>query len=102
MQLHRTFARFALIGVLALATAGCVATGDRRTNNTLLGAGLGAAAGGVMSDGDPLYMIGGAAAGGILGNILTPDRGGRGGRGWDRRSDRGHSHRSQRHYRNYR
>jgi len=32
------------------------------------------AAGAVFSGGDPLYALGGAAAGGLLGNVLTEDR----------------------------
>src|SRR5690554_7642183 len=65
--------KLAAIGTLAFAMAGCASARDRRTDNTLIGAGLGAAAGAVVSQGDPLYTIGGAAAGGLLGNILTSE-----------------------------
>src|SRR3546814_13346933 len=64
-----------------------------KTTNTLLGAGLGAAAGALLSEGDPLLTLGGAAAGGVLGNILTEDHryNGRHWSGNDRRSyRRGH------------
>ncbi|MGB3288987.1 MAG: hypothetical protein WBA83_06905 [Burkholderiaceae bacterium] len=84
MTLQRTLARITAIGLMSLAAAGCV-THDRRANNTLLGAGLGAATGAVFSGGDPLYTLGGAAAGGVLGNILTEDRGRSRGRSWDNR-----------------
>ncbi|HZH56056.1 MAG TPA: hypothetical protein VFD96_02645 [Burkholderiaceae bacterium] len=57
---------------MAGSGAGC-ATHDRRHNNTMVGAGLGAAAGAVVSQGNPWYTLGGAAAGGVLGNILTED-----------------------------
>lgn len=68
----RNLARIGTIGVIVLTLAGC-ATQSRKDNNTLLGAGLGAAAGAVLTDGDPLFTIGGAAAGGLLGNVLTKD-----------------------------
>lgn len=71
MLKHR-YTKLALIGLTALALAGC-ATHDRRQNNTMVGAGLGAAAGAVVSQGNPWYALGGAAAGGLLGNILTED-----------------------------
>lgn len=73
MKLSRNVVRIATIGLMAFALAGC-ATHDRKTNNTLVGAGLGAATGAVFSGGDPLYTLGGAAAGGVLGNVLTPER----------------------------
>lgn len=81
MLTHR-LARFSIAGVAALALAGCASHYDRKTNNAMIGAGLGAAAGAVVSQGDPVYAIGGAAAGGLLGHILTDDD--RRSRGWDR------------------
>ncbi|MGE4371167.1 MAG: hypothetical protein AB7E12_15980 [Burkholderiaceae bacterium] len=86
MLKHR-YTKLALIGLTALALAGC-ATHDRRQNNTMVGAGLGAAAGAVVSQGNPWYALGGAAAGGLLGNILTED---------DRRSRR-HVHGNKSRY----
>lgn len=91
MTLQRTCARIATIGLLALTLAGCATHHDRRSSNTLLGAGLGAATGAVFSGGDPLYTLGGAAAGGILGNVLTEDRSYR--RSNNRRNDYRPSHR---------
>lgn len=85
MKLQRNLARIAAIGLMSLAAAGCATHHDRKTNNTLLGAGLGAATGAVFSGGDALYTLGGAAAGGVLGNILTEDRSDRRGRNWDRK-----------------
>ena len=73
MSLRSKFARLALVSVVALGVAGCAVPADRKTTNTALGAGLGGAAGAVLSQGDPLITVGGAAAGGILGNILTDD-----------------------------
>lgn len=74
MNTPSKLARVAVIGLLAFVMAGCATARDRKSDNTLIGAGLGAAAGAVISQGDPLYTIGGAAAGGLLGNILTEER----------------------------
>src|SRR5690554_6283276 len=67
-----------LLGGLALCTAMAMsalqpAVADSKTTNTILGAGIGAAAGAVLSQGDTLATLGGAAAGGLLGNILTEE-----------------------------
>ena len=96
MKLSRTVARITTIGLVTFALAGCASHYDRKTSNTLLGAGLGGAAGAVASGGNPLYTIGGAAAGGVLGNVLTEDRdrGGRSARG----RDRGRDYQSSRHW----
>jgi len=111
MNIRTNIARFGLIGLLALSMAGCANARDRRTDNTLIGAGLGAAAGAVISQGDPLYTIGGAAAGGLLGNILTEERRYRG-RDWDRghrhyngpphRHVKRHYHKGHKHHRRHR
>jgi len=74
MILNRHIAQFALAGLMALAVAGNAAAADRKSTNTILGAGLGAAAGAVLSEGDMMMTLGGAAAGGLLGNVLTEDR----------------------------
>ena len=94
MKLSRTVGRVATIGLLTFALAGCASHYDRKTSNTLLGAGLGGAAGAVASGGNPLYTIGGAAAGGVLGNILTEDRDRGDRRARDR--DRGRDYKSSR------
>lgn len=96
MKIYRHTARTALIAIVIATLAGC-ATYDRRTTNTMAGAGLGAAAGAVVSGGNPVYTLGGAAAGGLLGNILTEDRDYRRGRGWDRGGGR-HDWQGRRHH----
>lgn len=83
MVIAHRIGKWAFIGLLAAGMAGCASHYDRKSTNTMLGAGLGAATGAVVSQGDPLFTLGGAAAGGVLGNILTDDRD-------DRRSDRWH------------
>lgn len=73
MKLITRIAQFAMAGAMAVGLASNALASDK-TTNTLLGAGLGAAAGAILSDGDPLLTLGGAAAGGVLGNVLTDDR----------------------------
>lgn len=90
----RTLARLATAGLIVAVLAGC-ATHSRKHNNTLIGAGLGAATGAVLTQGDPLYTVGGAAAGGLLGNILTEDKPRYG------KSSRGRSHAAPRNNRNW-
>ena len=67
-----------LLGGLVLCAAMAMsatqpAAADSKTTNTILGAGVGAAAGAVLSQGDTLTTLGGAAAGGLLGNLLTEE-----------------------------
>jgi hypothetical protein len=90
MKLNQHVVRIATVGLLTFALAGC-AHQSRKTSNTLMGAGLGAAAGAVVTGGDPLYTLGGAAAGGLLGNVLTEDRRG-GSKNWKGGRGRGHKH----------
>ena len=102
--------RLLAVGLMALLLAGCASSYDRRANNSMIGAGVGAATGAVFSDGDPAYAIGGAVAGGLLGHILTPERSYRSrhhyhrhrsykrpprhrNRGWHRGHQRRHHHR---------
>ncbi|NLC36094.1 MAG: hypothetical protein GX772_06560, partial [Alcaligenaceae bacterium] len=54
---NKRLIKLASISLLAILMAGCATHHDRRTNNTLMGAGLGAAAGAVVSQGDPVYTI---------------------------------------------
>lgn len=106
MKLSRHIAKAALAGLIALATVG-TASADDKTTNTILGAGLGAAAGAVLSEGDAMMTLGGAAAGGVLGNILTEDRKHHRWKGHDRsyRSDRRYvdnrNHRGKHHYKKH-
>ena len=105
MSLTHRFGKFAVIGIMALGLAGCASHYDRKSTNTITGAGLGAAAGAVVSQGDPWFTLGGAAAGGVLGNILTEDRGDRRSRGWDRGKGGKHyanGHRKSRHNKHHR
>lgn len=91
MSLINRVAHLAIAGVMALGLASTAMAASNKTTNTLLGAGLGAAVGAVLSEGDPLMTLGGAAAGGVLGNVLTEDRrySDRHWRGDDRRYYRG-------------
>lgn len=66
----KTVQRFSLITIAAamlIGMTGCsgMSTRDR---NTAIGAGVGAVGGAVLTDGSALGTIGGAAAGGLIGN----------------------------------
>lgn len=89
MSKKKLFGGLALAAVLAFAAMNPAAAADRKTTNTIIGAGIGAAAGAVMSQGDTLATLGGAAAGGLLGNILTEEP----------RKRRPAAHSASRHYR---
>jgi hypothetical protein len=72
---------------VALLTSLEASAGDKKTRNTLVGAGLGAVGGALLSNGDPWATVGGAAAGGLIGNVITHDSHHHDRRG-DRRDDR--------------
>lgn len=84
-----------VISIITLSIAGCNNMSER-DRNTVIGAGLGAAGGAILTDGNPAGVIGGAAVGGIIGNVTTND--GDDGR-WERRDsgrrDDGYSRRGR-------
>lgn len=65
--IHAVFAGVLAMGVCTTALA------DKQGRNTIIGAGLGGAAGALISEGDPWVILGGAAAGGVLGHVITDD-----------------------------
>ncbi|MCF8710216.1 hypothetical protein [Rhizorhapis sp. SPR117] len=78
--------RLSLVGGLAavlLIIAPEAAHADK-TGNTVLGVGIGAPGGALISGGDTRGTIGGAVAGGVSGNIASKDKKHR----WDRRDRR--------------
>ncbi len=89
------------IGVAMVpADASAMSKKDRRT---LVGAVVGGIGGSVLSKGDPWATVGGALAGGTVGNITTKDRDrdrrwddNRRNERWDRRGDRRNDRRWER------
>jgi osmotically inducible lipoprotein OsmB len=55
---------------LLLGAAGCAGM-SQRDQNTAVGAGIGAVGGAVLTDGNPIGTIGGAAVGGVIGNQIN-------------------------------
>lgn len=55
-----------------------------KRKNSLIGIGIGLLGGAIISGGDPWATLGGAAAGGVIGNVTTKDKRDR----WDRRDNR--------------
>jgi len=90
------FGALALGALLSLTAAdGASARHRDKTRNTLIGAGLGAAGGALISHGDVWGTLGGAAAGGLIGNAISNDghhRRDRDRRGRDRRDWRDDRH----------
>jgi len=92
-----TFSFRGLAMALALG-AGFMTIGDadalsRKDKHTLIGAVVGGVAGSALSNGDARYTVGGALAGGAIGNLATSDRrDDRHGR-YDRYDRRGHDRR---------
>jgi osmotically inducible lipoprotein OsmB len=64
----KTIQGYAVIAALALSLGGCagMSTQDR---NTAVGAGAGGIAGGLLTGGSTVGVIGGAAVGGLLGHV---------------------------------
>ena len=59
--------------LLAVATTGC-SNMSQRDKNTAVGAGVGAAAGAILTGGGTIGTLGGAAIGGVIGNQVDPKR----------------------------
>ncbi|WP_009524206.1 glycine zipper 2TM domain-containing protein [Imbroritus primus] len=71
---QRQLVRLVAAGAVLATLAGGAQAADRKTTNTLIGAAIGAVGGALISNGDPIMTIGGAAAGGLIGNVATRDR----------------------------
>ncbi|MBU6493557.1 glycine zipper 2TM domain-containing protein [Pandoraea sp.] len=73
----RAMSKLALALACAASLAGCAMNGmsPRQERNTALGAGIGALGGALISGGDAWTTIGGAVAGGVIGNVTTDNRG---------------------------
>jgi osmotically inducible lipoprotein OsmB len=56
--------------VTVVSVVGCAGL-TRRDENTILGAGIGGVAGSVLTGGDALGTVGGAAVGGLIGNQVN-------------------------------
>ena len=56
--------------LVSMATAGC-GTWSQRGKNTAIGAGVGAAAGSVLTGGSTTGTLGGAAVGGVIGHEIN-------------------------------
>lgn len=62
-------AKKAMAAMLIVALAGC-AEMTTRQKNTAIGAAVGGVTGAVLTNGDPLGTVGGAAVGGIIGHSV--------------------------------
>ena len=62
----------AVVMTVLFAVGGCAGM-SRRDQNTAAGAGIGAVGGAVLTNGNPVGVIGGAAVGGVIGNQIHTD-----------------------------
>ncbi|SPA27872.1 putative lipoprotein [Cupriavidus taiwanensis] len=73
MKTLQTLTKVTLIGMTVAAFVGC-ADMTPKQRNTAIGAGAGAVGGAVLTDGSALGTLGGAAVGGVIGNVVTDDK----------------------------
>ena len=73
MKTSQRFSVIAVTTVLMLSLGGCGGM-STRDKNTAIGAGIGAAAGAVLTGGGALGTVGGAAVGGVIGNQIGKDK----------------------------
>lgn len=67
MRIRSRMAPLVASVMVAATLAGCGSM-TTRERDTVIGAGVGAAAGAAITRGDPLGTVGGAAVGGVIGN----------------------------------
>jgi osmotically inducible lipoprotein OsmB len=66
--------RFSLITVAILISLTACSGMTKREKSTAIGAGVGAAAGAVLTGGGVIGTVGGAAVGGVIGNEVGKDK----------------------------
>ena len=98
MTLNRPFALLASAALFGLLLSSPAAA-DNKGRNTIIGAGVGAAAGAVLSNGDPVATIGGAAVGGLIGNVASKDKRYDDRRRYDNRRYDNRRHQNKHHHR---
>ncbi|EHP43577.1 hypothetical protein OR16_07716 [Cupriavidus basilensis OR16] len=70
MNTLHSLSKAVLVGIAVASLAGC-ADMTPKQRNTAIGAGVGAVGGAVLTGGDALGTLGGAAVGGVIGNVTT-------------------------------
>lgn len=73
MNTTNRIAAIALSGVLAMGLGACENMSSR-DKSTAVGAGVGAVGGAVLTGGNALGTVGGAAVGGVIGNQVGKDK----------------------------
>lgn len=66
-------AKWLAVAVAAVVLSGC-SNLSQRDRNTVIGASIGAAAGSLLTNGDAVGTVGGAAVGGVIGNQIETRR----------------------------
>jgi osmotically inducible lipoprotein OsmB len=73
MKTNHRFTAMALILAMLISLSACGSM-TKRQQSTAIGAGVGAAAGAVLTNGGVLGTVGGAAVGGVIGNQIGKDK----------------------------
>ena len=73
MKTIQKYAVSALTAAMLLGLSGCAGMSER-DRNTAIGAGIGAVGGSILTNGNALGAVGGAAVGGVIGNQVGRDR----------------------------
>jgi len=68
----KTISRLAISAIAATMLLGCSGM-SRQDQSTVIGAGIGAGAGAVLTGGSALGTVGGAAVGGVIGHEVGKD-----------------------------
>jgi osmotically inducible lipoprotein OsmB len=68
----KTISRLAISAIAATMLLGCSGM-SRQDQNTVVGAGIGAVGGGLLTGGSTLGVVGGAAVGGVIGHEVGRD-----------------------------
>ncbi|QBY54668.1 glycine zipper 2TM domain-containing protein [Cupriavidus oxalaticus] len=73
MKMIRAFSKATMAGIAVAALATGCADMTPKQRNTVIGAGVGAAGGAALTHGSAAGTLGGAALGGVVGNVMTDD-----------------------------
>ncbi len=68
----KTISKLAISAIAASLLLGCSGM-SRQDQDTVIGAGIGAGAGAVLTGGSPIGTVGGAAVGGVIGHEVGKD-----------------------------
>ena len=72
MKTNQKFTNLTITVAVIISLSGCSSM-SQREKSTAIGAGVGAAAGAILTGGGLIFTVGGAAVGGVIGNQVGKD-----------------------------